>query len=403
VRIRSLRPRSAIASALKLAPALVLSAILIGAAACGGHGIFGDPTPTPAGGGGGGGGGGGSGSATPTPSGFAYVTNFNDGLVSEFSRNTSTGALTLKGTVKGGSANGPMGIALDPSDSFVFVANSADDQIRQYTINSKGTLNANGKVSVAAGSAPHQIAIAPSGNFLWVTAPGAGSVISFKITNTGTLTKSSPLAGFVNPFGIVVNSTSSIVYVTDPGAAGGTITPCTVNADGSLTAGTSVTSPTGTHPSLLAIDPGGTNLWVMDSVANGATQFPIHADGSLGVGAFTSLPQIDNPIGVVLPSLAGGTFLFEANQAGGVATKGSVAAFLVSGTVLTFENAATGLNSPTQVVVDSKNAFAYATDQGDGTVIQLTTCNTGVCSPVLVSTENPVNAASGPFGIALTH
>ena len=58
-------------------------------------------------------GGGGSKSPTATPTSgagaLAFVTNFNDGKVSSFTRNTSTGVLKRTGQVKAGAKTGPRG------------------------------------------------------------------------------------------------------------------------------------------------------------------------------------------------------------------------------------------------------------------------------------------------------
>src|SRR6266849_5607065 len=56
--------------------------------------------------------------ATPTQ-GLVFATNNGDGKLSEFSRDLTSGALTLIGTTAVGAASGPTGLALSPSNSFL--------------------------------------------------------------------------------------------------------------------------------------------------------------------------------------------------------------------------------------------------------------------------------------------
>ncbi len=114
--------------------------------------------------------------ATPTQ-GLVFATNNGDGQLSEFSRDLTSGALTLIGTTAVGAVSGPTGLALSPSNGFLYVANSADHLIREFSVDtSTGALAGIGSVSDGAGSSPQRIAIDSSGSFLYVTkAPGPRS------------------------------------------------------------------------------------------------------------------------------------------------------------------------------------------------------------------------------------
>ncbi len=63
------------------------------------------------------------------------MTNFNDGKVSSFTRNMSTGVLKLTGQVKAGAKSGPRGVVASPSGSFLYVANLGDDNIYEFSVN----------------------------------------------------------------------------------------------------------------------------------------------------------------------------------------------------------------------------------------------------------------------------
>jgi hypothetical protein len=132
--------------------------LLLAGASCGNEGFLSSAaTPTS------------SASATPTLTiGFVFATNNADGTLSEFSRNLTSGALTLLGTKAVGAAPGPSGLALSPSLDFLYVANASDATIREFSVNlTNGALAGIG--SVSAGAAPQQIAIDPSDSFLYVT------------------------------------------------------------------------------------------------------------------------------------------------------------------------------------------------------------------------------------------
>ncbi|HEY6417905.1 MAG TPA: beta-propeller fold lactonase family protein [Candidatus Binataceae bacterium] len=390
-------------NAIKVLPALLISLILLVAACHPGSGLTTDSS-----------GGGGSGSPTPTPTplpggSFAYSTNFGDAMVSEFSRNTTTGVLTFLGVVTAGAVSGPKGIAITPGNSFLYVANFADGKIYEFSINgSTGKLTSIGSVDNGSKSGPQFIAISPNGSFLWVTGGGDGSVTSYKIAANGKLTAiKNPLVGFSAPLGIVVDPGGTFLFVSDPG--NGNIYPLTINADGTLTQ----TSPQVQSAQAGAVTPGlladdSTNpiptLWVTDYVAGIVSPFAIGAGGVLTAGPATGDPggPTVKPFGIGVAPLAT-EYLFTANQ-----KEGAAQAYSIFGQTLTGTATVTSLDAPTQLVVDSQNAFVYTTDQTGGVITQMQingVCHVipSLCFVASVATESPASLASAPFGIALTH
>ena len=94
--------RNALKNVIRLIPAVVIIAAMLNTVSCtNNNGLI-----TPSGSGNGG-------SATPTATStagtgaLAFVTNFNDGMVSSFTRNTTTGVLKLKSQVTAGAKKGP--------------------------------------------------------------------------------------------------------------------------------------------------------------------------------------------------------------------------------------------------------------------------------------------------------
>ena len=99
------------------------------------------------------------------------MTNYNDGKVSSFTRNTTTGALKHTRAGDGGRKSGPRGVIASPNGNFLYVANISDDNIYEFSINST-----NGKLTQLAkrrengsGTGPDELAINSSGTLLWVT------------------------------------------------------------------------------------------------------------------------------------------------------------------------------------------------------------------------------------------
>jgi 6-phosphogluconolactonase len=134
--------------------------------------IFGEPNPTAM-------------AVDPTGS-FAYVANSGSNNVSMYSINTTTGILTSVGTIASGT--NPLSVAVDPTGKFAYVTNSGSNDVSTYTINAtSGALTSTGMV--AAGQSPTSIAIHPSGNFAYVTSSGSNDVSMYSIDpSTGALT-----------------------------------------------------------------------------------------------------------------------------------------------------------------------------------------------------------------------
>ena len=208
--------RIALKNVFLLIPAVVIMAVTLNTVSCGNSGLL---TPVN------------SGSNTPTSTptagtgALAFVTNFNDGMVSSFTRNITTGVLKPKSQATAGAKKGPKGVVAAPSGSFLYVANSADNKIYQFSINpTNGTLTPLSPASVSNGSgtAPDEIAINTAGTFMWVTGAGNGlagngTVTTYAInSSTGQLTNNGSVKGFTSPLGIAVDSTGSICLRRGP-------------------------------------------------------------------------------------------------------------------------------------------------------------------------------------------
>jgi 6-phosphogluconolactonase (cycloisomerase 2 family) len=385
----------------RLIPALVLMAATLDTVSCkNSGGLFplatnsGSPTAT----------------ATTGTGALAYVTNFNDAKVSSFTRNITTGVLTLTGTITAGKTKGPKGLVPAPSGSFLYVANNADDNIYEFSINStNATLTPLSPASVSNGknSGPDQIAINPAGTFAWVTGENDGSITTYTVnTSTGQLTLGTKVTGLTSPFGITVDPTGSFVYVADNGA--GLVYSYSIGTNGALT---QIGSPVfdlgsaGGTPGFIAVDPSATFIYVTDLDA-GVLSVLGTSSGTLSFAQIvpsTTTPNL--PIGIAYASVSTiGNFVFTANQ-----DSSSLWAFLLTTPGFPSQPVEFGngnLDAPTGLIVDPQNAFLYTTNQDAGTVSQFSlaaTCFTPTFDPCFVgnvATEK-TGTSSGPFGITL--
>lgn len=364
-----------------------------------------------------------SGSTTPTSTpttgtgALAFVTNFNDGKVSSFKRNTTTGVLTHSGQVLVGAKKGPRGVVAAPSGSFLYVANLGDDNIYEFSINStNGILTplSPAFISNGSGTGPDQLAINSAGTLLWVTGAIKGLVTTYAVnTSTGQLTQNSSLGGFNTPFGLALHPSLSVLYMTDTGT--GLIWPLSFDSNGKLSKGTAVTSPdvAAVTPGLVVVDSAGAALFTADQKTSEVSSFSITA----GTGALTPVAAVQNsnvndaPVGIGIAINNSNEYVFTANRGIANSVPGSVSSFLVtnSTTVITPpvtvpQAGGAPINGALGLVVDPQGVFVYTTDNFDGTISESKikgSCGIQLCEVGLVSAEKPANANSGPFGITL--
>ncbi len=214
------------------------------------------------------------------------MTNFNDAMVSSFTRNTSTGALTHTGQVQAGAKAGPRGVVASPNGSFLYVANINDDNIYEFSISqADGTLTPMATPSVSNGNAtePDELAMNAAGTLLWVTGQ-RGTVTAYTVdTTTGQLTKKSSIDGFNTPFGIAVHPTLAVLYVSD--LKTGLIQPMSYNTRNGLLSknfpAVASSDPNAKIPAALTIDPAGAALFAPDEGNGEVSSFAIDKSGAL--------------------------------------------------------------------------------------------------------------------------
>ena len=143
-----------------------------------------------------------------------YIADQSNGRIRKMT--ISTGAVTTLVT----GLQGPSGVAVD-SGGNVWVAETANHSVKRF--NSSGTLtltagtgnigNANGAVGSATFSSPQGVAVNSAGTFVYVADTENNQI---RVIDVNALTvANSGVAGFSKPWSIAINSGASTLYVTD--------------------------------------------------------------------------------------------------------------------------------------------------------------------------------------------
>jgi Lactonase, 7-bladed beta-propeller len=195
--------------------------------------------------------------------GYVYVVNVGDGTISQYdiaADHTLTPMNPATVTNPGMHTLGvaPVAATVDPTGSFLYVTNAADDTVSQFSITVGGQLVPLTPSTVATGVDPVAIvdALVPDSTAAYYVvnsgAPGdTGTVSAYSSGENGTLMPlgSDPLAAGTNPTAIAINDISTNVYVMsncDGADCTGSIRQFAVGSGGALT-DTGVIATTGSH------------------------------------------------------------------------------------------------------------------------------------------------------------
>ena len=221
------------------------------------------------------------------PSGkYLYAANSGSNNISLYTIN-STGGLT-EVTPRTNAGTSPTLLAIDSAGSFLYAANSGSFDISVFSINSSnGDLSPVAQTSGATapiGMQAMNIALTPSGNFFYVTGQPelqGGFIEVFPLSHgvLGTPVAGSPFLTGNIPLGIAIDSSGSHLYTANK--QDNSISPFTINSDGSLTPIGSAIGETFTGPVSLLIDKSGKYLYVANQGSSNVAAYGIGSDGSL--------------------------------------------------------------------------------------------------------------------------
>lgn len=232
---------------------------------------------------------------------YAYVTNYNDSVTK--CRIDNNGDLT-ECAYTGGTLTRPTGIAINPSKTSAYIITSSEDDpsiVTRCTIEpADGSLfdcQDAGATDVAYSSA---IAIDSSGTYAYIANYYGGTITSCTINQASGNLEGCVNSGasFTNPFGVALDQSATIAYVTNGGGAS-TVSGCDIGGGGN-TLSSCVTNDFSPAPNLSGI--------VINSLGNrafitsggvGILSCPVTGK-TIGLDCSATSTALDNPIGVAL-------------------------------------------------------------------------------------------------------
>lgn len=344
---------------------------------------------------------------------FAYATNFGDGTLSQYSVGAN-GALTPLGTPTVTLSFQPFAITVEPTGQYAYVADYGSDLVSELTIGSNGELTVIGTVSTGDNSKPNGITIDHSDRFAYTANLGNGTISQYTISTAGALT---PMAtptvpSGSNPSVITIDPSNRYAYVANfgtadtnmPPAGPSTIYQYAVGADGSLTALSTPTVPSGSGPNSIVVTPNAQYVYAVNVGDGTVSQYSIGSGGALSplspATVATGASASSRPFGMTLDPK--GLYAYVANS-----TDGTISQYTIgTGGVLVPMTPATvpAGNGVSSVSVDPTGSYLYATNRypsnttSASTVSQYTIGSNGALTPMTTPT---VPAGINPTAIAI--
>ncbi len=218
---------------------------------------------------------------------YVYVGGYGNTAGSVYGLvNYPPGTLTSVPSAPFPAGNTPLGIAVDPTSSFVFASANSESHLFSYTINSDGSLSGTSASPVSAGSGPQGVVVWPLGSatsgYVYTATSGELYVHGFSYDSTGNLTQltSSPYNTFgAGPEGIAIDPQGQYLYSTNYGD--GNVSSFSINAStGALTPLSNPPVSTGNlnkvanpGPIDVKVDPSGQYVYVANYLDNSISMF----------------------------------------------------------------------------------------------------------------------------------
>jgi 6-phosphogluconolactonase len=228
---------------------------------------------------------------------FLYVSNLGSNTISVFSIDASSGALTPVAAPFsiGGTA---LNMKLSPSGNVLYVTVAGNPGfIEAFSMNA-GVPSVITNSPFQAGANPYGLAIDPSGTHLYTANTGDNSISAFTIANGSLTPISGPLGEtYSAPLALFVDNSGKYLYVANEGSSN--LAAYGIGSDGGLTLLTNSPFVTGTQPSFITSDSTGKYLFVGNQSSPAIQSFSL--DGSTGtLTSVRSFPVGSTPTSIAL-------------------------------------------------------------------------------------------------------
>jgi 6-phosphogluconolactonase (cycloisomerase 2 family) len=319
---------------------------------------------------------------TYTPS-FAYVTNQTSKSISEFTITDATGALTAVAGSPLADSNGPQVVTAAPNGKFVYTGNS-NGSISEYKITA--TTGALTKVSgspIKGLADPVSLVVDPTSSFLLVADQTNQTLTSYTINpSTGALTLLNSVGTLFSPTAVALDPTGVQALVTGQDSVD--YFPISLNG----TIGNRSYYNGGATATALSIDP--TSQYLFQTNSNG-DNFAVYTLLESGVQSGAQYFSTGNGPSAVLAEPTG-RFVYEANS-----TDGTISAFSLANStgVLTSTGTFNTGTAPDSLAASNDGKYLYAVNNGSGTVSIFTINNDGT-----LAAAGSAITATGPTSIA---
>jgi len=243
-----------------------------------------------------------------------------------------------------------------------------------------------------------------SNHYVYATIPAANQIIAYREDpNSGVLTQlsGSPYSVGDGAISLVLHPSGKYLYVANPGQLENDISQFTIASDGTLTEPNARVSvaPNASQPTLLAMDPAGTYLYVMNVGSSNISVFSIASGTGVLTQVANSPVQIGSPL-LNMQLTPSGNFLYVSTAS---LPLGSIIGFSVNAGQLSLlgTTPTDGIN-PHGLAIDLGGTFLYAANGGASNSISVfTISSSGSLAEVQGSPINEVNSNSDPFTLIL--
>lgn len=213
-----------------------------------------------------------------------YVGNSGTNNISVFSINASSGALTPVAGSPFPIGLAPLNMKLSPSGKVLYVTGAGSPGVIEVFGLNAGVLSV---IQIAQpGTNPYGLAIDPSGTHLYTANTGDNSISEFTIASDGSLSElsGSPIGQiFTAPLALLVDNSGKYLYVANEGSSN--LGAYSIGSDGALTLLTISPFATGAQPNVITSDPSGKYLFVGNQSSPAIQSFSLDAS----TGGLTSI------------------------------------------------------------------------------------------------------------------